>query len=170
MIQSNRAVLLALLVPIIGLLVLTAYKKYILSSGHEYEFAIEGYDPRDLLAGHYIQFRVVYDANNICENRNSNTPQDSLTEKQSGYICLEPGPKVFSYEKPNSCLLFIEGICDYTRFVAGIERFYIPQEKAYDLEQKIRNRKASIKVSILASGKAQIKELLLDGRPWQDAP
>jgi uncharacterized membrane-anchored protein len=169
MIQTRKVVLIALLIPIIGLLALTITKKIILSDGREFEFVIEGYDPRDLLAGHYLQFRVIYGTRGICENIQGEIESSRQVKHLDAYICLIPEKK-FSFEKPTTCDYFVSGVCEYNRFVAGLERFYIPQEKAYDLENKIRIHKASIIVSVLKNGKAQIKDLLFDGKSWNSEP
>ena len=154
--RSRITVITALLVPIIALGILTGYKHYKVTVGTEVILPIEGYDPRDLLSGHYLTYRVNYGAKNICEQSKSN--------QYTGYVCLEP--KHFTYFKPESCQIMIKGTCNGTRFKAGIERFYIPEDQAVKLDKDVRSKKGSIVLSVTPDGHAQIKDLLIDGKPW----
>ncbi len=160
MIKTKKGLLIALVVPIICLVVLTGYKKYILSVGKEVILPITGYDPRDLLSGHFLIYTVNYGVKKICKGN------FSYKNKRPGYICLDS--KKFSYSWPYKCELVIAGKCRGTRFEAGIERFYIPQENAKELDKLVRNKKASILLSVPINGKAQIKDLLINGTPWKD--
>lgn len=154
--QTKKALLAALIFPILALILLTAYKKYKLAFGKEVQLSISGYDPRDLLSGHYLTYRVDYDAKNICSK---------VTRKVPGYICLEP--RRFHFSKPEGCKLFIKGTCNRNRFEAGIERYYIPESEAKRLDKDVRSNKGSIVIMVAANGKAQIKELLIDGKSWR---
>ena len=156
MIHSKKMLVIALAIPIMALATLTAYKKYVLSFGTEVVLPIIGYDPRDLLAGHYLIYRIDYGVENICA---ANLGQ------QTGYVCLEP--KMFSFSEPDSCKKLIAGECINGRFEAGIEKYYVPQEKAKDLEAQVQSKTASIVLSLTRGGQAQVKDLLVDGQPWR---
>lgn len=159
MIKSKKALIAALLFPILALGALTAYKRSVLTFGLEVTLPITGYDPRDLLSGHYLIYQIDYGVSGLCPS--------TYSEKRTGYICLDE-PKRFSFSQPDGCSKMIRGVCNYSRFEAGIERFYVPQEKALELEQRIRSKSASIVLSIPPSGQAQVKDLLIDGRSWRD--
>ncbi len=154
--QSKKALVTALIIPIVVLMLLTVHKKYQLTLGKEVQLRITGYDPRDLLAGHYLTYTVEYDVKNICANVKGKAP---------GYICLEP--KRFHLKKPAACKLFIKGICNRNRFEGGIERFYVPESEAKRLDKDVRSDKGSIVVMVTPNGKAQIKELLIEGKSWR---
>lgn len=158
MIKSKKALIAALLFPILALAALTDYKRSVLTFGTEVTLPITGYDPRDLLAGHYLIYQVDYGVNGIC--------QGTYAEKKIGFICLDE-PKQFSFTRPEPCRNLIRGVCNFSRFEAGIERYYVPQERALELEQKVRSKSASIVLSLPSSGQAQVKDLLIDGKPWQ---
>ena len=66
------------------------------------------------------------------------------------------------------CDVIIKGKCDGSRFVAGIERFYIPEEHSMVLDRVIRNSKGKLVVKVDKSGKAVIKDLLINDRPWME--
>lgn len=155
MINTKKMLILTLVIPIFALIGLTAYKKYILSFGREFELPISGYDPRDLLAGHYLQYQIDYGMGGLCA---------SGVDNEQTFVCLDP--REFLYTKPSNCRALIEGTCTYGRFVAGIEKFFVPEEKAIELEQMIRDKPASIILSVTENGRVLVKELLIDGKPW----
>jgi uncharacterized membrane-anchored protein len=153
--------ILGILIPILALSTLAIYKATVSSTGREVKLPIEGYDPRDLLAGHYLVYRIRYDAYNEC------LAPGELIEGVRSYICLEP--RFFSLTTPMSCSMFISGTCEQGRFVAGLERFYVPQEAAPRLEQVIQNRRAEILISVSSNGSAVVKDLLIDDVTWREA-
>lgn len=157
MITSKRYLIIALLIPIFVLAALSASKKLVLLSGTEVVLPISGYDPLDLLSGHYLVYRVDYEVNNLCQGEE---------ETKAGFVCLSA--KSFSIERPQGCSTFIRGICKYGRFEAGVEKYFIPEGKAQALEEKVRTKAASIVLSVMSDGQAQVKDLLIDGKPWKD--
>ena len=157
MIQTKRALVIALIFPIVALAALTAYKKYVLSFGEEITLPISGYDPRDLLSGHYLIYQIDYGVDGICSGNSG---------QRTGYVCLQP--KMFSFSAPEGCSKLIRGTCNYGRFEAGIEKYFVPQDKAKDLEAQVRSKTASIVLSFTHSGQAQVKDLLVDGESWKD--
>ncbi len=160
MIESNRKLIAVLVFPIVALMFLAGYKSYLVNTGSEVILPITGYDPRDLLSGHYLTYQVDYGVEEICNGRGK-----MLRE---GYVCLNP--KKFSFSPINNCQQMIKGICKRrNRLDAGIERYYIPEDQAKDLDRKVRSGKASIVVSVHPSGTAQIKDLLIDGKPWRSS-
>lgn len=101
--------------------------------GELVEIAIAGYDPRDLLAGHYVTYRldlgeagscsaadVIHGAYCFCLK----VADDRLAKADFGAPCRE--------ERTKSCQLKIKGRCPpYVGvFESGIERYYIPEEYA----------------------------------------
>ncbi len=154
---SKTILIIALVFPIVALGILTGYKHYHVTVGLEVTLPIEGYDPRDLLSGHYLIYRVKYGAKNLCK-------LSQVKKNPVGYVCLQP--KGFSYKKPENCQIVIKGTCRGTLFKAGIERFYIPEDQAKRLDKDVRSKKGSIVISVTPDGKAQIKDLLIDGKPW----
>jgi uncharacterized membrane-anchored protein len=156
MIHSNKKYLVAFFLPVISLILLTAYKQIQVARGTEVILTIQGYDPRDLLSGHYLTFTVNYDLPGLCQN-------NSEAEK---YVCLTP--RFESDILPEDCKLYIRGQCRGWRFAAGVERYYVPENEALLLEKLVRNHEASIKLSIGKDGTARIKDLLLNGISWKE--
>lgn len=158
MIKTKNALLISLLLPILALATLTAYKRHVLNAGSEIILPISGYDPRDLLSGHYLIYRIDYGVNDICSG--------NTIGKQSGYVCLEP--KMFSFDQPIACMKLIRGVCNYNRFEAGIEKYYVPEDKAKKLEERIMSKSASIVLSTTPYGDAQVKDLLINNKSWTE--
>ncbi len=159
MIKSNKGLLISLIIPIVALALLVVYKKHVLSIGKEVILPITGYDPRDLLSGHYLIYTINYGVNSVCRG-------SSLKTKRPGYICLDY--KTFSFSRPKNCKLYITGTCNRNRFEAGVERYYIPEKEAKNLEDLVNSNEASIVLSVPKNGKAQIKDLLIDGASWKN--
>lgn len=160
----NKKLILALLIPILFLLLNVVHKQYLSSSGTVVTLPVEGFDPRDLLSGHYVEYRVKYETTNSC--------YDVVVEHhvfQKMALCLEPERKLYAVEDiPKSCELYLLGQCQGENFIAGIERFYIPDEYATELDQKLRDEAGSIEVSVTKSGSGIVKNLLVDGEDWRD--
>ncbi len=151
--------LLLILCPIFILFLWASYHEINSNIGTERTFEIRGYDPRDLLSGHYLTYDVIYD------NFDGETCLYKYNDREK--LCLDTGKLV---EKGVPCKLELAGTCRYNRFDANINRFYIPQEHAEQLDKLLRNNivPASIKVLITNSGTAYVKELYFDGMPWQE--
>src|SRR5688500_12794531 len=115
MIYNKKIVVISIIIPILALLAVTVYRHYMLISGKEVVLSITGYDPRSILSGHYLVYRVDYKVDGICHS-----DQQYEENKRQGYVCLNP--QFFSYAEPTDCELFIKGVCRYTHFYAGIEQ------------------------------------------------
>jgi uncharacterized membrane-anchored protein len=82
---------------------------------------------------------------------------------------LDPGtPQARLRSEPDDSLFYIKGRCVRGRFQAGVERFYVPEQQAPELDRILRAAEipASIAVRVSAGGQAQIREFLLQGQPW----
>jgi uncharacterized membrane-anchored protein len=158
--------IVALVLPMIAL-VGTAYLKNMQrASGTEVILPIEGFDPRDLLSGHYLTYNVAYGVGQVCESGDGGYA--SYSGKAA--ICLKPTQSFYPAESlPSDCTLLIRGECDAGRFNAGIERFYIPEEHAAVLDTKVRDKQGAIVLSVDTNGNAVLKDLLIDGKPWKTA-
>jgi uncharacterized membrane-anchored protein len=167
--NNKKKLLFVLSFPIFCLLTLTVYKALKLQLGAKITIPISGYDPRDLLSGHYLVYQIDYNPlNSVCDN------QDRYQDR-TVYMCVRASKdsrieSEFFYNQEDTpdkgCTVKIAGKCNYHRFVANIERFYIPEEHAPDLDTVIRDKKGKIIVSVDPAGKAMVKELLIEDKPW----
>ncbi len=166
--RRQLRIILSLLFPIVLLGALVAHKQWVLQHGAEIHLPIEGFDPRDLLSGHYLTFRINYGIP-VCINNPENNGSSSRLQEYPAHVCLAPPGFAFGHTANTECSLFILGNCQGSNFRAGIERFYIPEEYARPLDTEVRNKKGEIILSVSASGTATIKGLLINGTPWQEA-
>jgi uncharacterized membrane-anchored protein len=152
--------IIALALPIVALAASAYLKSLQRESGTQVVLPIEGFDPRDLLSGHYLTYRVDYGlGENGCGDYQG-----------QANVCLRPQPRIAPEGGlAADCTLFIRGYCDSGRFSAGIERFYIPEEYAHDLEQAVRDKRGELVLSVGHSGTAAIRDLLIDNKPWKTA-
>jgi uncharacterized membrane-anchored protein len=163
--MKSRSLLLALLLPAIVLLGWVTRLELRRQQGQEVVLAVQAYDPRDMLSGHYLQYAVDYGFN-PCELKVGRG--DS-----SVCVCLE-APSLRSdvwragwsgecSALPDECATHLRGSCEYSRFTAGIERFYIPEAYAPKLTRVPPN--ATITVRVAGDGSAQVTDLLVNGAP-----
>ncbi len=119
---------------------------------------IEGFDPRDLLSGHYLRYRVDYGMDVKCKSR------EKLT------ACLRPAEDgmwrawqfIPQVEAP-PCDVFLQGECKHGRFDAGIERYYFPEK--YTRELAVVPPASTIDVAITEKGKGIVKAMHVGGKP-----
>lgn len=169
----NPRLALALAVPVVCLAGLTAYKQVRVMVGTSIVIPIVGFDPRDLLSGHYLTFRLDL-GSAICERPGQETPSGealACLEGRAGAMTsaqrLEPVQ--FSPPAPTpGCAAVLRGRCEHGRFAAGIERFYVPEERAAALDRAVRSEKGAVVVAIDRTGAAAVKDLLIDGKPWRE--
>ncbi len=155
---SKKAVLIALLIPITALLILLFYKRSIVLTGTQVILPITGYDPRDLLSGYYLIYDIDYGVRGLCRG---------VTFDRKRYVCLN-SKRVFLTRPSGRCPLFIQGVCQGGQFKAGIERYYASKQDAKKLEELVPSGKMSVLLSVSKSGKAQVKDLLINGKSWKD--
>lgn len=150
---------LLLAIPVIILLLLTMQRSYERYNGTEIILDISGYDPRDLFAGHYLTYSVDYKIDGLCQNYN--------ISKNNNCICFTSvNPVQAGFHEncaPEKCRVYLKGKCSWGFFDAGIERFYIPEDKSGELEDKLLKEGAKIRVSVSPRGSGIVKELI-----WND--
>lgn len=157
----KKKLIICLAIPIFCLAALTASKAYKEMAGKKFTLDIVGFDPRDLLSGHYLIYRVNYlkDGKRVCSY------SDSGKKK---YYCFD---NMRSAEKSNylsNCNYKVEGTCERGRFKVGIERFYIPEEYSVELDKVVRDQRGSIIISVNTKGDAQVSNLLINNMDWKD--
>jgi len=158
--MTSKKVLMAVLIPFILLCLLIIRAEFHISQGKEWKFQVQGYDPRDLLRGHYLRFNLRYnwaEGNSQCENVNDCC------------LCLsdigEIAPKVQKTScevAQNQCDGFISG-----EFEQSLNRYYIPENYAVQAEQILRDARtgndAFLSVSINSQGEPLITDMIIRG-------
>lgn len=158
----NKKLLLIVMIPFILLCLLIVRAEYHLNMGTEWDIAVRGYDPRDLLRGHYLRFRLDY---NYIDNKENNCSGDDCC------LCLNKAehqaPKVHKTDcatAKTQCDAFI-----LSELQHSLNRFYIPETKAQLAEtllQKAREHDtAYLRLSINAKGEPRIVDMLINREP-----
>lgn len=157
-------VIVALLLPLLVIGFGIGRAEHHLAHSKQWLFDINGYDPRDLLRGHYIQFRI---------NLHEEAPLESCEDNHSERCCFcltttadgEP-PRV----QRATCAL-AQTQCDgmlQVRKLSELTRYYIPEDDAWKLEQAVREAArenlARLRVAISDTGQPQIESLLVNGQ------
>jgi GDYXXLXY protein len=168
--MSGRLTLLAVLVPVLGLAVLVGRAEYAGSHGRVWTIPIEGYDPRDLLHGQYLQYRyrlrwqgpascgaTVYGGNEpvpgccLCLTRDTADGYDPFVRQVS------------CEEATGSCQASL-----HSETVVPPLRYFLPEDRAQDVEAALRTHDAAVELTVTPQGEPAVRELLLDRRPWRD--
>jgi hypothetical protein len=158
---------MAVLLPILLLAFVLGRAEWQLASSRTWHFAIRGYDPRDLLRGHYLRFQLAV------------SPDETLSMCTVGEAnccyCLSAGQDVAARVALATCEM-AQRSCDAfvrTAPLHALHRFYIPEEGRAELERRLRdaarNGHAHLAVAVDASGEPMIDGLLVDGVPIEAA-
>lgn len=155
----NKRLVMVVMIPFVLLCLLIARAEYHLSTGTQWDIAITGYDPRDLLRGHYLRFRLAYDWQE---------PRERCSTDSTCVYCFtdvgEQAPKVkaVNIHRAKQCDAFMQ-------YGEPLNRFYIPETQARYAEDLLRQARidntAYLRLSINIKGVPQIVDLLIDGRP-----
>lgn len=152
---------LAASLPFLALILWTASVALTHSSGTSYRVRIVGYDPFDLISGHYIRFRYDFGAATIC----------AKAEPKKSCVCLVPDAEGFLLASRTEdcstagaeCPLFVRGECKDNGFLADAQRFYIPEEYAPVLVTLPPESSAEIKLD--SSGILSIQNIFVKSQP-----
>ena len=158
---------IALLIPILTLTGLILFKQSLLQ-GQEVILPIRGFDPRNFISGHYLTYAIQYGIT-VCPKK-----PDNGTAAENAFICLEPRQFLTNQPTKEHCPLFIKGHCEQELFIAGIEKFYVPEKHAQYLGRILRDNprsdthpdRSEIVLAVSAGGRAEVKDLRINGESW----
>ena len=147
MTQTAIRALFLLLVPLAGLAVLWAQSETLSRQGTDWEVPIQGYDPRDLLRGHYVEFSYDWPLREE-DNREENALR---VMPQINHLCLIGDPPFIveairfddpfdpAFEQCEHKLSVQPGsVYGYASLSRG--RLYVGQDRALELEEGLRDR------------------------------
>lgn len=161
--MTPRIQKLAVALPIALLAIMVGRAELQLSDSTTYYFDIRGYDPRDLLRGHYVAFRLDVTPHEVLESC-------SLNAADCCY-CLEPGNAMPTPVILATCATAAD-VCDAfvrTAPLHALDRFYIPEEGRREMEQNLRDAarddRAHLAVAVSSPGEPMIEALLVGGVP-----
>lgn len=160
---SRPRLLFAVLLPVLSIAFGIVRSELFVRRAQDFVFEIGGYDPRDLLRGHYLQFRLEVGEVPVRE------PCDDATRECC--LCLsrrEPGPVPFAERATcETARLVCDGAL-HTRYLREPHRYYVPEAEAQELERRLieatGRRAAHVVLAIARDGEAHVRELRLDGK------
>jgi len=154
-----RSLLFAVALPVFALGLMVARAEITTRTGRPYRLSIQGYDPRDLVRGHYLRYRLGFLSSPDLEHCTAATCCYCLR----GPAESEPAVTKVSCNETASCdAWFPEGQIDH------LEQFFIPEDRGGALGSALRAHSAQLRVRVSAGGSVVIQDLLLDGKPWRE--
>lgn len=157
---------IAVLVPFITLLLWVVTLERNISGGIPIRVGVEGYDPRDLLSGHYIRFKLSLDDITPCQNVNHGESSCLCYgyEKDNRELAI-PIWGGSCNEAPDYCVLRVKGTCEYSQF-QSVDRYYIPEHLAPVL-QRVPSE-SSIEMVLDRNGGAQVIKFFVQDESLED--
>jgi hypothetical protein len=162
---SHRTRLIAaLVIPLLGIAALMVRGEVRTSGDRVWRVPVEGYDPRDLLSGRYLNYRYLW------------APQTPQCPEPAAACCLclsGAAPGVASLPEVHAVDCAQPGLAEVCQDlvqhaeVSGPQRFYIDERYALAAESAMRTRAASVELVVTAEGSVAVRDLLFDGIPWQ---
>lgn len=161
------ALILCLMIPLM-LIVSAAVTQ---NSGSIWQVKIQGFDPRDLLRGHYLMFRYDW---NIKKDASPCTGEATCclcvtASEGSGNINPQARPILCNSPERRTCDAVVGSGPD--GFWESSYEYFIPEDRAMDLQSMLwdPHHEFRIEVSIpRRGGKPAIRGLYIDGRPMAD--
>ena len=146
---------------LVFLLGFIAVKEVALRTGTEVVLQTVPVDPRSLLQGDYaiLDYEIARPPDNIRE----------LPPGETIYVVLSQGPEVweaefYEYSRPPASQVFIKGRIDSRgRLDFGIGTYFVPEGTGHIIEAA---QDVKVVVKLDADGNAIIKQVLVDGEPF----
>ena len=161
--MSRNFTLLAVALPLLAIGLGIVRAELVLGSSRDFVFEIEGFDPRDLLRGHYLQFRLRIDPLPV---------REPCADDASDACCLcltRTAPDAVPYVERATCAT-ARASCDgalLARYLTQPQRYYVPEARAAELERRLfeamQQRRAQAVLAIDRQGRAVVRELRVDG-------
>jgi hypothetical protein len=154
----TRFVIVAVVLPVAGVFALIGRAQIKQRSGQEFRLPISGYDPRDLLRGHYLTYRIDW-----------NPSGDGCAVGDACCYCLTrdagrtPVSRV-ACEHRDACAATISDAA-----AEELRRYYVPEAEAEALQAAVRGRRGELVIGVDARGRVAVRDLWIDGRPWREA-
>lgn len=161
----------AILLPLAGLAYSWHSTREIAAQGVEWDVPVTGYDPRDLLRGHYVRFRYIWP-----EGVGMNSADDAIAASE---ICLEgqaPVIRLATRRRADETKGTCDGIAraartmnrttkDSTTMVPDEGRIFIPQADAQRLQRNLSDPKQQATLHFRLHPDGEIVPLRLSFQP-----
>lgn len=155
---------IALALPLLVLLFLIGRGEFISRSGQKWRVRITGYDPRDLVHGQYLRYRLQWVWERSEPDR-GNLPDDAiycLTTPTNGRRPPEPTVDVVPRSDRARCRSWFP-----VETEERLNRFYIPEGKGSAFERAVRNETCYVVLAISRTGQVVVEDLLINDTSWR---
>lgn len=163
---AHKKVLIVVSIPFILLCLLIVRAEVHISQGKEWDFQVQGYDPRDLLRGHYLRFGLRYDWEDESVQACSD-PDDCC-------LCLTDVGGAVPKVKSFACETARQECDGYIRndLQSSLNRYYIPEDQAKQAEKILReariDNEAFLTISVNSKGEPLIRDMILHGESLEE--
>ena len=164
--NARLALAAALALPLVGLAASWASTYVAAQRGTVWEVPIAGYDPRDLLRGHYVIYTYQWPG---LEGRRTNLALEQI-------LCIEgEAPRIARVRRPAAgapCDNPVRASGGWNDPAGGLAsgRLYVPQDRAAQLERRLADPDLQGMVTIRVRDDGHITPLDIDFRPRRGAP
>lgn len=185
--MRRAARILVLVLPVLALAGLWGWTERWSRQGTDWEVPIQGYDPRDLLRGHYIQFqydwpgvdeRPGFATEALADETRAEDDSDEIEWPDEGLreLCLiGTAPGIESVSLPEGgtarCANYIRADDFDSYYSDGLRngRLYVPQTQARELERKLfdEEQRATVRIRLRDDGTFTPQEITF--RPLTEA-
>ena len=169
--MSRNLIRIALVLPLVVIVLAIARAELFLRQSAEFTLPIGGYDPRDLLHGHYLQFRLVLDAEHTEEREACDAGKEACC------WCLTRTQDTPAARAERAMCRTARELCDGALPLSAAERafrFYVPEAQARSLERELMDARAADNAyatfALDQNGEARVRELTLAGKRYTSLP
>jgi hypothetical protein len=166
--MKKARTLLILFLPIIILLIWTLRLRVEGTKGVEVELPVEGFDPLDRISGHYVTYRLSLGRHDPCR---PSADRPLIERQEERCLCFDEGPAPQANwagacaARPKDCRYYLKGTCLWSGFMAGVERYYIPEADSPWLQ--IVPPKSTVVLSLIGQGAALVKDFRPEGEDYK---
>jgi uncharacterized membrane-anchored protein len=145
---------------------LVAREEWLRARGFEVRLPVEGYDPRDLLSGHYVAFRLV------AEREAAALAQDHTYAER---FCLEERAGRWHVtairRAEDGCRPFLAGLrTAHGQVRFGVERFYVDERRREAVAVVRPGDETYLLARVDTAGQLHAVDLVVDGRSVAGLP
>ncbi|MFO0575892.1 MAG: GDYXXLXY domain-containing protein [Polyangia bacterium] len=153
---------IALLLPLVVLVLLIGRGEYISRSGQKWRVRISGYDPRDLVHGHYLRYRLNWTWNTSEPSERDSDAVFCLNREGDKRAIPEPTVDLVPRSRRSSCRSWFPHQTE-----ADLRRFYIPEDKGQAFERAVRDETCFIVLAVSPTGQVVVEDLLINDSSWR---
>jgi uncharacterized membrane-anchored protein len=154
---------IALALPLIVLVLLIGRGEYISRSGHKWRVRISGYDPRDLVHGHYLRYRINWSWSSGEPSERDSDAVFCLNRGGDQTRLPEPTVELVPRSQRSSCRSWFPHETE-----ESLRRFYIPEDKGLAFERAVREETCYIVLAVSPTGQVVVEDLLIKDTSWRN--